>query len=105
MTGRLSKGGFNDLQDRASEAARLMKLFANEHRLLVLCQLADRKEMSVNKLAEAVQLSQSALSQHLARLREDGVVTCRRESQTAYYRIADPNTAQLLRALKQIFCD
>jgi DNA-binding transcriptional ArsR family regulator len=98
------KSGFDDLQDRASEVARLMKLFANEHRLLVLCQLADQKEMSVNRLAEAVQLSQSALSQHLARLREDGIVTCRRESQTAYYRIADSNTAKLLGTLKEIYC-
>lgn len=92
------------LQANASEAAQLMKLLANEHRLMVLCQLVTRGEMNVNTLAETVNLSQSALSQHLARLREDNLVTFRREAQTIYYRVTDPRAVRLLKTLRQIFC-
>jgi DNA-binding transcriptional ArsR family regulator len=60
--------------------------------------------MSVGDLAEAVDLSQSALSQHLAKMREDGLVVTRREAQTVFYRIADPNAARLLALLKNIYC-
>jgi DNA-binding transcriptional ArsR family regulator len=60
--------------------------------------------MSVGDLAEAVDLSQSALSQHLAKMREDGLVSTRREAQTVFYRIADPNAARLLSLLKNIYC-
>jgi DNA-binding transcriptional ArsR family regulator len=92
------------LQAKAGEAAQLMKLLANEHRLLVLCHLVGRGEMTVNALAEAVGLSQSALSQHLARLREDGLVTSRREAQTIHYRVSDQRAVRLLKTLKQMFC-
>jgi DNA-binding transcriptional ArsR family regulator len=92
------------LQANATEAAQLMKLLANEHRLLVLCHLVARGEMTVNALAEKIGLSQSALSQHLARLREDGLVSFRREAQTIHYRVADPKAVRLLKTLKQIFC-
>ena len=73
------------LQDKAGDAARLLRLLANEKRLMILCLLVARGEMDVTSLAEAVELSQSALSQHLAKLREDGLVAYRRESQTLYY--------------------
>ena len=92
------------LQDRAGDAARLLRLLANEKRLLILCLLVARGEMDVTSLAEAVELSQSALSQHLAKLREDGLVTFRRESQTLFYRLEDPRAARLLATLKDIFC-
>jgi DNA-binding transcriptional ArsR family regulator len=92
------------LQDKAGDAARLLRLLANEKRLLILCLLAAQGERDVTGLAEAVGLSQSALSQHLARLREDGLVAFRRESQTLYYRLEDPRAAQLLATLKDIFC-
>ena len=91
-------------QDKAGDAARLLRLLANEKRLMILCLLVARGEMDVTSLAEAVELSQSALSQHLAKLREDGLVAYRRESQTLYYRLEDPRAARVLATLKDIFC-
>jgi DNA-binding transcriptional ArsR family regulator len=92
------------LASRAGIAAGLLKLMANEKRLLILCRLAIDEEAAVGTLAESVDLSQSALSQHLARMREEGLVTTRREGQTILYRIADQRAASLLAALKTIFC-
>jgi len=100
----MTEANLDGLQANASQAAQLMKLLANEHRLMVLCQLVTRGEMNVNALAEAVGLSQSALSQHLAKLRDDELVTFRREAQTIYYRLADPRAVRLLKTLRQIFC-
>lgn len=88
----------------AAEAAALLKAVGNPHRLLVLCLLIEREEMSVGALLEHVDLSQSALSQHLARMREEGMVAYRREAQTLYYRIADPRIERLIATLKDIFC-
>jgi DNA-binding transcriptional ArsR family regulator len=88
----------------AQAAAQLLKLLANEKRLVILCFLATRGEMPVNALAEALNLSQSALSQHLAKLRRDGLVQFRRESQTLHYRLADPRAVRVLVVLKEIFC-
>jgi DNA-binding transcriptional ArsR family regulator len=85
------------------EAARLLRLLANERRLLILCFLATSGEMSVGALVEALGLSQSALSQHLAKLRREGLVHYRRESQTLIYRLADPRTVRVLSVLKDIF--
>ena len=90
--------------DCAYEAARLLKLLANEKRLVILCFLATRGELPVGALVEALGLSQSALSQHLARLRRDGLVLFRRESQTLHYRIADPRVVRVLGVLEEIFC-
>ena len=90
--------------DCAYEAARLLKLLANEKRLVILCFLATRSEMPVGALVEALGLSQSALSQHLARLRRDGLVLFRRESQTLHYRLADPRVMRVLGMLEEIFC-
>ncbi len=92
------------LERKAAEAASLLKLLANENRLLILCRLALLHEISVNDLADAVGLSQSALSQHLAKMREEGLLATRRDAQTVYYRIADPNAAKLLGLLKSIYC-
>ena len=88
----------------AAEAAEFLKLLANERRLLVLCNLVDSGETSVSALAETVGLSQSALSQHLAKLREEGLVSFRRDSQTLYYRLSDPRALRVLTLLKDIFC-
>jgi DNA-binding transcriptional ArsR family regulator len=96
--------GIAELERKAGEAAGLLKLLANENRLLILCRLVVAGEMSVGDLAEAVDLSQSALSQHLAKMREDGLVVTRREAQTVFYRIANPNAARLLALLKNIYC-
>ena len=96
--------GVAALERKAGEAAGLLKLLANENRLLILCRLAIAGEMSVGDLADAVDLSQSALSQHLAKMREDGLLATRREAQSVFYRIGDPNAARLLALLKTIYC-
>ncbi|HXQ16747.1 MAG TPA: metalloregulator ArsR/SmtB family transcription factor [Caulobacteraceae bacterium] len=90
-------------QASAQDAARLLRALANERRLMILCQLAGR-ERSVGEIQPHVGLSQSALSQHLAVLREEGVVATRREGQTIWYRIADPAAAKVITALAEIFC-
>ena len=92
------------LQDKAGEAAGFLRVLANPHRLLILCQLVIERELSVGQLVEAVGLSQSALSQHLAKMREDGILATRREAQTVFYRIADRNAARVLALLKDIYC-
>ncbi len=96
--------GIAELERKAGEAAGLLKLLANENRLLILCRLAMAGEMSVTSLVEAGDLSQSALSQHLGKMRDDGLVATRRDAQTIYYRIADKNAARLLALLKDIYC-
>lgn len=98
------KAGIVSLEAKTAEAASLLKLLANENRLLILCRLAQAGEMSVGELTDAVGLSQSALSQHLARMRDEGLLATRREAQTVHYRMADANAARLLELLKGIYC-
>ena len=93
-----------EFEAHATEAAQFLKLLANEHRLLVLCHLLAAGETSVTTLVETAGLSQSALSQHLAKLREDGLVCFRRESQTLFYRVSDARAERVLVVLKDIFC-
>ena len=92
-----------DLTLRSQEVADLLKVMSNSHRLLILCEL-NKGERSVTALEAVVPLSQSALSQHLARLRECGVVTTRREAQTIYYSLADPRVTRLMGTLYDLFC-
>lgn len=92
------------LARQAGAAAQLLKMLANEKRLLILCFLAARGEMTVGELVGVVKLSQSALSQHLAKLRADGLVEYRRNSQTLHYSVADRRALLLLRVLKDIYC-
>ncbi|SRR6266542_5749427 len=92
------------IEKAAVEVAGVLRTLANERRLVVLCKLVERGEANVNSLAETVGLSQSALSQHLAKMREEGLVTYRRESQTLWYRIADPRIEDLLATLHKLYC-
>jgi DNA-binding transcriptional ArsR family regulator len=92
------------LTKQAGEASQLLKLLGNEKRLLILCFLAASGEMTVGELVDVVKLSQSALSQHLARLRADGLVAFRRTSQTLHYSIADKRALRVLQVLKDIYC-
>ena len=92
------------LQDRAARAAAMLRAVGNEHRLLVLCLLIEHGEMTVGALLDHVALSQSALSQHLAKMREEGLVAYRRESQHLHYHIENPDVAKLIATLKTIFC-
>jgi ArsR family transcriptional regulator, virulence genes transcriptional regulator len=89
---------------KATEVADILRALANERRLMILCKLVEWGEANVNSLAEAVGLSQSALSQHLAKMRDEDLVTFRRESQTLWYRIADPRIEQLFATLHSLFC-
>jgi DNA-binding transcriptional ArsR family regulator len=92
------------LAAKAGQAARLLGNLSNEHRLLILCHLSAQTEMTVGALVAAVGLSQSALSQHLARLRADGLVACRRDAQTMHYRIDDDAVVRVLALLRDIYC-
>ncbi len=92
------------LAEQAAEATKLLKLLANERRLLVLCKLVAAGELTVGTLAEAVGLSQSALSQHLSLMRAEGLVRTRREGPAVYYALADPAAERLLGTLRQIYC-
>ena len=87
----------------AADASRVLKALANEKRLLLLCQLVEG-ECSVGELNARVDLSQSALSQHLAVLRDEGLVTTRREAQTIYYALAEGPAQQILATLHGIYC-
>ncbi len=89
---------------RADEVATLLKAMGNGRRMMVLCKLVEHGEMTVGDLAREVRLSQSALSQHLAKMRDEHLVAFRRESQTLWYRIADPRTETLLVSLYQLYC-
>ncbi|MGL6043207.1 MAG: ArsR/SmtB family transcription factor [Sandaracinobacteroides sp.] len=89
---------------RANEVATLLAVLASPPRLMLLCKLAETGEMRVGALAEAVGLSQSALSQHLARLRAEGLVVARRAGQSISYRIADARVLRLMDVLHTLYC-
>ena len=91
------------LLEKATEAARLLRLLAHERRLLLLCHLVGAGAMTVSALAAAIGLSQPALSQHLALLRTDGLVATRKASQTVFYRLANPRAARLLDVLRDLY--
>jgi DNA-binding transcriptional ArsR family regulator len=91
------------LEQHAGKAESLLRALANRHRLMVLCVLAGG-ELSVSALNERVPLSQSALSQHLAVLRADGLVSTRRESQTIYYSVTEGPALDIVRVLHAAYC-
>lgn len=91
-------------ETKAGEVADILKAIGNARRLMLLCKLVERGEMTVSDLARDVGLSQSACSQHLAKMRDEGLVMFRRESQTLWYRIADPRVETLLATLYQLYC-
>jgi len=92
-----------DMQEYAADAAGLMKALGNESRLMILCVLSEG-ERSVSDLNSIVPLSQSALSQQLARLRRQGLVRTRRESQTIFYSLAEGPADRIIRVLHDIYC-
>lgn len=93
-----------NLEDNAEEIADILRALANQRRLMILCQLVEYGEATVGALVDAVGISQSALSQHLAKMREEGIVAFRRDGQTVWYRIADPRIEQLFATLHALFC-
>lgn len=88
---------------KADEAATLLAAMGNNHRLMLLCQLS-QGETRVSDLQEMTGLSQSSASQHLSRLRRDGLVATRRESQAIYYRLASPEVSALIGTLYDLYC-
>lgn len=91
------------IQDNARRASTLLKAMSNQHRLMILCQLVPG-EKCVGELEKVVGLSQSALSQHLARLRRDGLVQTRREAQTIYYQLAGEEASAVIETLYGLYC-
>ena len=91
------------MRKHAGDAASMMRALSHEARLLVLCELVGG-ERTAGELVERSGLSQSALSQHLAKLRDENLVATRREAQSIFYRIADPKAARLLGVLHEIYC-
>ncbi|MHA6719591.1 ArsR/SmtB family transcription factor [Sphingomonas sp. RS6] len=89
---------------KAGEVADMLKTIGNGRRLMLLCKLVEHGEVTVGDLARDVGLSQSACSQHLGKMRDEGIVAFRRESQTLWYRIADPRVEALLATLYTLYC-
>ena len=100
----LSPKELKAIRRNASEAASMLRVLSHEARLSVLCDLA-AGERSAGALVESSGLSQSALSQHLAKLREEGVVATRRDGQTIFYRLADGRAARLIGVLHELYCE
>ena len=103
MTNQPQTNPLADMQGHALEAASLLKALANENRLMILCTLLER-EMSVGELNTRIPLSQSSLSQHLASLREAGLVVTRKEAQTVYYQVQGDEVQKIIAVLQSIYC-
>lgn len=91
-----------EMAQRAVEAAALLKALAHDGRMMILCHLADG-EKTVTELENLLDSRQAAVSQQLARLRAEGIVTCRREGKSRYYSVADPRAAEIIAVLCAIF--
>jgi len=91
------------MQDSARTASELLKLLGHPDRLMVLCQLK-AGEQSVGELSESVGIKQSALSQHLARMRHLGVVESRRDAQTIYYSLAGDKVKRIVALVYELYC-
>ena len=91
------------MEASAAQAVKLLKALANERRLFILCHLLD-KELSVGEMNQHLKLSQSALSQHLALLRNDDLVRTRKEAQTVYYSLKSDEVREVIALLHQLYC-
>ena len=93
-----------DFRQQAKTVTRLLKAIANPNRLMILCSLMEKERLSVSELNSSLSLSQSALSQHLAILRRDGLVRTQREAQSIHYFLADEKLAVLVATLYSLYC-
>ncbi|WP_260680333.1 helix-turn-helix transcriptional regulator [Thalassotalea sp. PS06] len=93
----------NNIADNARQAANLLKLIGNEVRLMILCSLIENK-LTVGQINERIDISQSALSQHLAKLRSDNLVDCEKDGLSVYYHIANPVVIKIIHILQDEFC-
>lgn len=96
-------GDLAAMADSAQDAASLLKALAHEGRLMILCALVEG-ERSVSDLEDLLGARQAAVSQQLARLRLEGLVTCRREGKSIFYALGDPRVARLVGVLHDMFC-
>lgn len=94
----------NDMLDKARNAADVLKALGHEHRLLIMCLLADG-EKAVTELEHLLSLKQPAVSQLLTRLRADDLVQTRREGKAIYYSIADPSVLEIIQTLYRLYCE
>ncbi|NOZ31989.1 MAG: helix-turn-helix transcriptional regulator [Alphaproteobacteria bacterium] len=102
MASQMKQAG--NLEHSALEVAQVLDVLSNQRRLMIMCQLETNGDMGAGALATSVGLSQSALSQHLAKLRAEGLVSYSRDGQALRYRIADDRARALLAALTDIYC-
>lgn len=94
-----------EVEQKSEEISRTLKAIGNQRRLVILCQLVSNEEMSVTALTAAIGLGQSALSQHLALMREEGIVDTRRDGQTIYYRVSDDRVRELMKSFHHLYCE
>ncbi len=94
-----------EMKEKATLVANIYKVLSNPNRLLILCLLIEKTEMSVGEIALNMQLAQSPLSQHLKIMREQGFVSSRKEGLTVYYRISDNRIQALMALTKQLYCE
>ncbi len=94
---------FAEMEENLDAASQLLKAMASRNRLMLLCLMADG-EKSVSELTDQLDLRQATVSQHLARLRQEGLVATRRDAQTIYYSIADKAAADIIRTLHKAYC-
>lgn len=102
-SGEIAPGDLDEMAHRAQEASEFLKALAHESRLLILCFLADG-ERSVGELEQLLALRQPTVSQQLARLRMDRLVTSRRDGKTIYYSLANERVRLVIGALAKAFC-
>lgn len=103
MNANVKPSQIREIRRHAAKAADMLRMLSHEARLVVLCELING-ERSAGALVEISGLGQSALSQHLAKLREGGLVATRQEAQTVYYRLADTSVTRLIAVLHDIYC-
>lgn len=94
-----------DLEQNAAKVSAILKAIGNDKRILLLCKIVENGEVSAGSLVGIANLSQSAMSQHLGKLRQEGIITYRREGQTLFYRLADENIKELIITLHRLYCD
>ncbi len=99
----MKKAALAKLEANAADIARMLRVFANERRICILYRIAtSNEELSIAALADRTQISQSALSQHLKKLRKGGLIVARRAGHNLFYRIVDPRAAQLAIGLQKL---
>lgn len=89
---------------QTENVAQIYKLLSNPHRLMILCVLLEHQELCVGQLNRHIDLNASPLSQHLKILRDEGLVSSRKQGQTVFYHVSDPMVSQLITLSKQLYC-